>query len=270
MTSGTAFKMMTSAATMLLAYGLAFGQTIDLAAGQWVDLSHDYASDSIYWPTADGFSKETVFEGFTEGGWYYTAYNIKTAEHGGTHVDAPVHFAEGRQSVDQIPLHRLIGQAVVVDVSGSAADNPDYQIAVEDIRRWEAQHGEIPAGSIVLFKTGFFRRWPDAQAYMGTAERGEEAVAKLHFPGIHPDTAQFLVRHRNVASVGIDTPSIDYGQSGDFMTHRILFDHDIPGFENVANLDALPPLGSLVVALPMKIRGGSGGPLRIVAFVPDQ
>lgn len=247
----------------------ATAQVIDLSAGRWVDLSHDYSSDTLYWPTADGFRKETVFEGHTDGGWYYTAYSFCTAEHGGTHLDAPVHFAEGRQSVDQVPLYRLIAPAVVVDVRAASAVDADYQVTEADITAWEESHGEIPQGAIVLFNTGFAARWPDAEAYMGTAERGAEAVAKLHFPGIHPDAARFLVRHRSVASVGIDTPSIDYGQSADFMTHRILFEHDIPGFENLANLDALPPQGALLVALPMKIRGGSGAPLRVVAFVPD-
>lgn len=244
-------------------------QTIDFSAGRWIDLSHDYSVETLYWPTAEGFEKETVFEGWTEGGWYYTAYNIHTAEHGGTHVDAPVHFAEGRQSVEQIPLRRLIGPAVVIDVSAAAAADADYQAGVADVTAWEEAHGEIPPGAIVLFSTGFAERWPDAASYMGTAEKGPQAVARLHFPGIHPDAARFLVRHRSVASVGIDTPSIDYGQSKDFMTHRILYEQDIPGFENLANLDRLPPLGAFVVALPMKIRGGSGAPLRAVAFVSE-
>lgn len=249
--------------------GATLAQVVDLSAGHWVDLSHEYSDETLYWPTADGFSKETVFEGETEGGWYYTAYNISTAEHGGTHIDAPIHFAEGRQTVDQIPLYRLIAPAVVVDVRASAATDPDYQAGSEDIASWEEIHGPIPEGAIVLFNTGFSQRWPDADAYMGTGEKGEEAVASLHFPGIHPEAARFLVRQRGIASVGIDTPSIDYGQSSDFMTHRILFAHDIPGFENLANLDALPASGALLIALPMKIKGGSGGPLRAVAFVPD-
>ncbi len=244
-------------------------QVIDLSAGRWVDLSHEYSTSTIYWPTADGFSKSTVFEGHTDGGWYYTAYNICTAEHGGTHVDAPIHFAEGRQSVEQIPLHRLIAPAVVVDARAAAAADPDYQVSTADIEAWEADHGAIPAGAIVLFNTGFADRWPDAIRYMGTADKGEAAVARLHFPGIHHEAARFLVRNRSVASVGIDTPSIDFGQSKEFLTHRILFAHDIPGFENLARLDELPATGAFLVALPMKIKGGSGAPLRVVAFVPD-
>ena len=159
----------------------------------------------------------------------------------------------------------MIGPAVVIDVSSEAEGNRDYQITPDDVITWEAEHGEVPAGVIVLFNTGSAQFWPDRIKYMGTDERGAGAVAKLHFPGIRPDTARFLAEEREIRAVGLDTPSIDYGQSKDFMTHRILF----PGFENVANLDGLPPTGATVVALPMKIEGGSGGPLRIVAFVPN-
>lgn len=247
-----------------------YAQVLDLSAGTWVDLSHDYSSETLYWPTADGFRKETVFEGHTDAGWFYTAYNICTAEHGGTHIDAPIHFAEEGQGVDEISLDRLIAHAVVIDIRDASAANPDYQASRQDIERWEVENGQIPGGSSVLFNTGFSSRWPDADSYMGTSEKGAEAVAKLHFPGIHPDTATFLVRERSVATVGIDTPSIDFGQSQDFMTHRILFEHNIPGFENLTNLDALPPGGALLIALPMKIKGGSGAPLRVVAFVPDE
>ena len=137
------------------------------------------------------------------------------------------------------------------------------------MRDWEEANGRLPDGAIVLFNTGSARFWPDAAAYMGTERRGPEAVKELHFPGIHPDTAELLANQRKVGAVGIDTPSIDYGQSTDFMAHRVLFAANIPAFENVANLDQLPATGATIVALPMKIRGGSGGPLRIVAHLPE-
>ncbi len=242
---------------------------LDFSKGRWVDLTHPFSEETIYWPTADGFEKETVFEGETEGGYYYSAFNYRAAEHGGTHLDAPVHFAKGRRAADQIPIEQLIGPAVVIDVSSEAEGDRDYQITPDDVLTWEAEHGKVPTGAIVLFNTGSAQFWPDRIKYMGTDERGAGAVAKLHFPGIRPDTARFLAEEREIRAVGLDTPSIDYGQSKDFMTHRILFERDIPGFENVANLDGLPPTGATVVALPMKIEGGSGGPLRIVAFVPN-
>jgi kynurenine formamidase len=243
--------------------------TNNLAMGQWVDLTHDLAEDSVFWPTADGFRHRTASYGPTPGGWFYSSYDIQLSEHGGTHLDAPIHFAEGRQTADQIPLDRLIGQAAVIDVSVKSAANRDYLFTVEDVTEWERLNGRLPDGAIVLFHTGYGRFWPDRKAYMGTDERGPEAVAKLHFPGLSGDLARFLANERKVAAVGLDTPSLDHGQSKDFIAHRILLERDIPGFENVANLDRLPPKGALIVALPVKIRGGSGGPLRIVARLPD-
>lgn len=241
----------------------------DSSKGSWLDLSHAYDETTLYWPTAAGFSKTTDFEGHTEGGWYYTAYNISTAEHGGTHLDSPIHFHEGGLTSDQLPLERLLAPAVVIDVSQQSAADADYLIAVADIGAWEAQHGRLADGVIVLFRTGFASRWPDAASYLGTAERGAEAVAKLHFPGLSSEAAQFLAEQRKIAALGIDTASIDRGQSTDFIAHRILFANNIPAFENVGDMSGLPATGSFVVALPMKITGGSGGPLRIVAFVPD-
>ncbi|HEY4643237.1 MAG TPA: cyclase family protein, partial [Bacteroidota bacterium] len=129
------------------------------------------------------------------------------------------------------------------------------------------RHGRIPQKAIVLIRTGYGSFWPDREKYMGTPERGTEAVAKLHFPGLHPDAAKWLIDERSVKAVGLDTPSIDHGQSTQFESHVTLFEANVPAFENVANLDQLPVNGFTVVALPMKIRGGSGGPLRIIALV---
>lgn len=238
-------------------------------SGTLVDMSYAYNSETVYWPTAPGFEKSTDFEGITDAGFWYTAYSVKTAEHGGTHLDAPIHFSEGKHSADQIPLESLMGSAVVIDVSEAAAANRDHLITVGEIEAWEATHGVIADGSIVLFRTGFGQYWPDREAYMGTAERGPDAVALLHFPGIDPEAASWIVANRNVKAVGIDTPSIDYGQSTLFETHQHLFAANIPAFENVANLDRLPETGAFVIALPMKIEGGSGGPLRMVGIVPE-
>jgi kynurenine formamidase len=242
----------------------------DPFAGRLVDLSHAYDEQTVFWPTADGFRLEKVAEGMTPQGYYYAANNFSTAEHGGTHLDAPVHFAEGRHTADQIPLEQLLGAGVVVDVSEKCARDADYQVTSEDLAAWEREHGRLPEGSILLLRTGFGRRWPDRRSYMGTDERGAEAVARLHFPGLHPDAARWLVGNRSVKAVGLDTPSIDYGQSKLFESHRVLFERNVPAFENLANLEQLPAKGFHVVALPMKIKGGSGGPLRAVAIVRDR
>lgn len=180
-------------------------------AGRIVDLTHGFSSETIYWPTSDPFELKTVFEGYTEKGYYYSAYKFCAAEHGGTHIDAPVHFAEGKDTVDRIPLSRLVASAVVVDVSDKALSNPDYEVSISDFADWERVNGKIDEGSIVLIRTGFGRFWHDRKRYMGTDERGEDAVAHLHFPGLSPEAAAWLVEERKIAAVGIDTPSIDHG-----------------------------------------------------------
>jgi kynurenine formamidase len=242
--------------------------TDPFAGGTWVDLSHDFSEETVYWPTATPFALKVVSAQETPAGFYYAANDFSTSEHGGTHLDAPVHFAEGRHTTDQIPLDRLIGPAVVVDVSEQAEANADYRADIPAIEGWEQTHGRIPDGAIVLIRTGWSSRWPDAARYLGTAKRGEAGVKELHFPGIDSSAARWLTAERRVKAVGIDTPSIDYGQSSSYDTHRMLFAQNVPAFENVTSLDRLPPRGAHVVALPMKIKGGSGGPLRIVAFVP--
>jgi kynurenine formamidase len=169
-----------------------------------------------------------------------------------------------------VPLDQLIGPAITVDAADSALANPDYQVSVADFEAWEAEHGPIPDGSIVLVHTGYGQYYPNRERYMGTAERGQDAVANLHFPGLHPDAAQWLVNNRSITAIGFDTPSLDHGQSTAFEAHQILFAEGIAGFENVAHLDRLPAQGFYIIALPMKIEGGSGGPLRIVALLPNE
>jgi kynurenine formamidase len=238
-------------------------------SGTWVDLSHDFSEETVYWPTAKPFSLKVVSAQRTPAGFYYASNDFCTSEHGGTHLDAPIHFAEGRHTNDQIPLERLIGTAVVVDVTAQAEADADYRLDRTALNEWEQRHGRIPDQSIVLVRTGWASRWPDKARYLGTNKTGQAGVAELHFPGIDSSAARWLATERRVKAVGIDSPSIDYGQSKTFDTHQILGGENIPAFENVAALDRLPPTGAFVVALPVKIKGGSGGPLRIVALVPE-
>lgn len=258
-------------ATFLVACGGSaapdYAAVFDGTGGRWVDLTHAFDRSTIYWPTDTvGFRLRELAYGRTEGGWFYSSYELATAEHGGTHLDAPSHFSEGGLTADRVPLDGLIGPAAVVDVSARA--EPDYLVGVQDLEGWEAEHGELPNGGILLLRTGWSTRWDDRTAYLGTDLVGPDAVPALHFPGLSPEAAQWLVDNRGIVAVGIDTPSIDYGQSADFGSHVTLYGANVSGFENVTNLDLLPAIGAYVVALPMKIAGGSGGPLRIVAFVP--
>ena len=239
----------------------------DFAPGKIIDLSHSFDGQTIYWPTEEGFKLEKEHDGMTDKGYYYASNKFAAPEHGGTHIDAPRHFAANANTVDQVPLEQLMGNGILVDVTTNCAANRDYLISVDDFANWERQHGPIPTGAIVLLRTGFAKYWPDRVKYMGTDERGEGAVAKLHFPGLSPDAARWLTTSRSIKAIGLDTPSIDYGQSTLFETHQILFAKNVPAFENLGDMSALPAEEFIVIAMPMKIAGGSGGPLRAVAIV---
>jgi len=238
--------------------------------GAIVDLTHSFDATTIYWPTeATGFVLTPEHAGRTDKGYFYASNALAAPEHGGTHVDAPRHFWESGVAVDAIPLEQLIGPAIVVDVTDKVRADRDYEVAVADFAAWERTNGAIPPGVIVLLRTGFGAYWPDRRRYLGTDERGADASAKLHFPGLAPRAAEWLVDARKIHAVGLDTASIDHGPSTLFASHVALFRRGVPAFENVANLDRLPAHGFTVIALPMKIAGGSGGPLRIVALVDD-
>jgi kynurenine formamidase len=246
--------------------GFTGSQVLDPAAHRIVDLSHAFGPRTLYWPTSPSkFTLDRLAAGQTEGGYFYSANSFCTPEHGGTHLDAPVHFAERGRSVADIPLEQLVAPAVVIDVSAKAAADRNYRLTAQDVSAFEKQHGSIAPGTIVLLRTGWSRHWPDAKAYLGDDTPGD--ASKLSFPSYGVEAVKHLVEERRVAALGIDTASIDYGRSTDFMVHRIAGARNVPGLENLTNLDQLPARGAIVIALPMKIEGGSGGPLRAIALV---
>lgn len=237
-------------------------------AMNWIDLSHSFDSTTLYWPNnTKPFVHTTEAEGVTPKGFFYSSYSICTPEHGGTHLDAPIHFAAGKLTADKIPISSLTGNAIVVDVSKKALANRDYLLSIDDLKEWEKTNGAIADGTIILIRTGYGQFYPNREKYFGSAKTGPEALPELHFPGIDPAAAEWMVKERKVKAVGLDTPSLDYGQSSDFRTHQVLMGSNVPGFENLASLDQLPVKNIYVVALPMKIGGGSGGPLRIIAAI---
>lgn len=239
----------------------------DLRTSALIDLTHPLDEKTIFWPTADSaFKLDRVSYGMTAGGYFYASNNFCTPEHGGTHLDAPIHFAERGWTNDQIPLENLVGPAAVIDVRSSTAANPDYRLTVEDIQRWEARYGPIEERSIVALNTGWSARWPNRKRYMGDDTPGD--ASKLHFPSYSAEAARFLVEQRKVIALGVDTASIDFGPSTDFMVHRIANGANVSGIENLTNLDRLPAKGAWIIALPVKISGGSGGPARVIAVVP--
>lgn len=240
---------------------------LDLSAYEMIDLTHAFSERTLYWPTSPSrFEVDTLAYGETPDGYFYSSFAFSSPEHGGTHLDAPIHFSAGRQTMDEIPLERLIAPAVVIDIAGAADADPDYRLTREDVLAWEGEHGDIEPGTIVLLRTGWSRHWPDAPSYLGDDTPGD--ASNLRFPSYGEEAARLLVEERRVAALGVDVASIDYGQSRDFIVHRVAAGANVPGLENLTHLDRLPARGATVFALPMKIEGGTGGPLRAVALVP--
>ncbi|PPD46266.1 MAG: cyclase [Methylocystis sp.] len=260
-------RLIIAASAWILTASAAPGQSIDLASSKVVDLSHAFDANTIYWPTeASGFQLKQEHKGVTKGGFFYYSNTFCAPEHGGTHIDAPMHFAESRWTNSDIPLDRLIRPAVVIDISGKAEANPDYTLTPADIAEWEAAHERIPDGAIVLLRTGWSARWGDKKAYLGDDTPGK--IDNLHFPSFGAEAAAVLVSERHVSLIGVDAASVDNGPSKDFLVHRVIGGANVPGLENLTNLDQLPATGALIMAMPMKIAHGSGAPARVIAFAP--
>ena len=252
-------------ATLLLCTIFSCSAAGPLDEARLVDLSHPFNADTVYWPTANGFALEHVARGPNDLGLWYASNDFAASEHGGTHLDAPLHFARGRRATAQIPLTQLVGPARVIDVSEACAADPDYLIRPEDVRAHEERHGRIEPGEAVLFRTGYGRFYPDRKRYLGDDRPG--IVDELHFPGLSEEVANLLAERR-VDLVGLDTASLDHGPSVEFRAHRVLAEANVPGLENLANLELLPARGAWILALPMKIEDGTGGPCRVVAVLP--
>jgi kynurenine formamidase len=251
----------------LLSVSAAEAQKIDLSKYRMIDLTHALNSKTLYWPTSPtGFKLDSLSYGPTPGGWFYSSFSFSAPEHGGTHLDAPIHFGEGHQTVDRVPLEHLIAPAVVIDVTAKTKADQDYRLTSDDVIAFERANGKIAPGTIVLVRTGWSTRWPDKKSYLGDDTPND--ASKLHFPSYGVEAARLLIQERKVVAIGVDVASIDYGASQDFMVHRIAAAADVPGIENLTNLNLLPATGAMVFALPMKIEGGSGGPVRVVALIP--
>ncbi len=241
------------------------GVGLEIDPAKVIDLTYAFGPETVYWPTEKGFALTVEKAGETGGHWY-AANGICAPEHGGTHMDAPYHFARAGATTDRVPVTAGIGPLVRIDVRDAVGKDPDYRLSVDDLRAWETAYGRIPRGAIVVMYSGWGARWPDRKRYLGTDAPGD--TANLHFPGFSKEAAEFLVRERDINAIGVDTASMDYGPSQDFPVHQIINGANKPAFENLANLDRVPPSGATLIALPMKIEGGSGGPVRAVALLP--
>ncbi|MHC1726186.1 MAG: cyclase family protein [Syntrophobacteraceae bacterium] len=234
-----------------------------------IDMTFPFSEESIYWPTDKPFTPKTVFKGVTEGGWWYASNEYAASEHGGTHVDAPIHFSERGGTIGQVPLQEWIGPAAKIDVTKKSLSNRDYQLTVEDIRAWEKKHGRIPKGAWVIMYSGIDGRfYPNKKEVLGTDKTGKEAVAELHFPGFSPEAVAFLLTKRTITGIAVDTPSIDPGSSKDFKVHQALCGAQKLALENIANLDKIPESGAMLYVIPMLIQNGTGAPARVFAKLP--
>ncbi len=228
-----------------------------------VDLSHELDSQSPYWPEGHSPSpfKAPTAATYEKDGYF--ARSLEMPEHFGTHMDAPVHFDPKGLTLDRIPVRELILPAVVVDVSEVVKKSPDYRVTVADLENWQRFHGPIPRGSLVVIRTGWDSRWPSQERYMN-----RDAQGVMHFPGLSVEAAKYLVESIHPVAIGIDTASIDYGPSKKFEAHHITMPAGLYHLENMANLDRLPATGAVVIALPLKLRDGSGSPTRVIALAP--
>lgn len=236
-----------------------------------LDMTYPFEEASIYWPTARPFVLNRVARGISAGGWWYASNEFSASEHGGTHADAPIHFAENGRTIDKIPLEEWIGPAVKVDVVEKCRRNRDYLLSVEDLKNWEKSFGRIPDGAWVIMYTGIGTAYyPDKKNVLGTEKTGVDAVPELSFPGFSPESVEFLLKERKIKGIAIDTPSIDCGKSRDFKVHQILFAADRLALENIANLDKLPASGATLYVNPMLIKDGTGAPARVFAVFREK
>ena len=234
--------------------GVASGKT------RVLDLSYAISDKLVPWPGDERWFEAKTNATAEKDGYFTRSFWM--LEHYGTHLDAPIHFPPGKTTVDQIPVQKLFGPAVVLDVRTEAGKDSDYQLTTGKIAEWERKHGRIPEGAIVLLKTGWTTRWPDVQRY-----RNSDAQGKMHFPGYSADAAKMLLE-RKVSGLGCDTLSIDPGNSADFPVHHLVLGAGAYLLENLTDLSEVPEAAAFLIVAPIKLAGGSGGPVRVFALLP--
>jgi len=226
-----------------------------------LDLTHPLNEHSPNWEgTKESPFQAKELENIEHDGYYSRVFT--TQEHYGTHLDAPAHFAKGMWTVDQIPPERLVRPLAVLDVRARAEGNADYEVSMQDVADWEASHGQIPTGAVVMAYTGWDSRWNSQVEF---CNMGSDKL--MHFPGFALETVKFLVKTREVVGLGIDTMSVDVGASSTYPVHQFTSKESVYHLENVANLAQAPASGATVVVAPIKLEDGSGGPVRIFALV---
>lgn len=237
-----------------------------------VDLTNTLSADTPTLRLPDPFANLIDFSleevsRYNEPGPFWMHNNIHTGEHIGTHIDAPVHWISGKDGLDvaSIPPARLVGPAVVLDFTAQVAENPDYLVSIDDIKAWEAEHGELPENGWVLFRTGWDRFSDDKEAFLNADDTGS------HTPGMMAETAKWLAEETKISGIGVETVGIDAGRGAEldppFAAHYHLLGNDKYGITSLQNLAQLPATGAVIVVAPLPIVGGGGSPSRVYAIV---
>jgi kynurenine formamidase len=224
-----------------------------------VDLTHTMSADFPTFDGKPGIEMQKVFDLKKDG---YNLYRWSLIEHSGTHLDAPVHFSENGIAVEQIPAETLVVPLAVINVVDKAAKDSDYRLSRADLVAWERRHGRLPDNGCVAMNSGWAQHVGDKAKYVG-----KDAGGVMHFPGLDPDAVAWLMKERKVAGIAVDTLSLDYGASKDFKTHVTWLGSGRWGLENVAGLDRVPASGATLVVGLAKVKGATGGPARLFAFV---
>jgi kynurenine formamidase len=225
-----------------------------------LDLAYAINDSLVPWPGDERWFEAKANSTVEEKGYFTRSFWM--LEHYGTHLDAPIHFPPGSTTVDQIPVRQFFGTAVVFDVRSESAADADYVLPPARIGGWEQRHGQIPEGAIALLRTGWSSRWPDARSYLN-----QDAAGRMHFPGFSVEAVEWLIK-RKVSGIGCDTMSVDCGASDQYAVHRLALGAGLYHLENLADLSELPEKGAFLIVAPIKLEGGSGGPVRVFALLP--
>jgi kynurenine formamidase len=221
------------------------------------DLTHTFAEGFPVFVTGEEPQRETIAD-YATSGFYAQRWTL--GEHSGTHMDAPGHFVAGARLSPEITLKELLVPIVVVDISRKAEDDPDAMVEVDDLRRFERRHGHIPKGALVAMDSGWADKVDDPDAF-----KGGPAFPNYHFPGFSVEAALWLAERRDVTAIGVDTMSLDPGNSLTFPVHVEFLGTDRYGLENLNNLDRIPPRGATAYVGLIPWEEGSGGPCRVIA-----
>lgn len=223
-----------------------------------LDLTYTAAPDFPLFPGTPPFSIEIANDYASDG---YFSNNLTHNEHTATHMDAPAHFFEGAATADLIPVDQLIAPLIVIDISDRAVSDPDAAVTVDDITAWESANGQIPYGAFVAMYSGWGSHLDVPDGYVNLDDAGVQ-----HYPGFSPEASQFLVAERAIVGIGVDTLSLDPGNSADFGSHVAILGAGKYGIENLANLEAAPAIGAFIIAGGPKTLGASGGWTRAIAI----